>query len=353
MHDVNWWLMALAFLLGLLLTLALTIRKVTREVPVTRTVSAAATIAGAAVAGGAAAKVRGVAEKVHGDVRGVAEKVHGDVRDVAEKVHGDVRGAAEKVHDDVHTLAQKVDTVESRGIIEAAPYGSGSIRVTRRSSAPAGYRVKGVQKTERYYTSESPDFDAIKTELWFINEESAAKAGFLRWDATDERKAGFVAGAEALVTEEHVTADSSLVIVDDGIAEAKTVINDDGYADADADLVVNDDGYADADAGLVVNDDGYADADADLVVVEGKTVRRAAAAGPEVAEAASPYGKGSAPAAADGSGPAGWLVKGNADSMLFHGPDSPYYKQTIAEFWFVDEATAKAAGFDKWDKNIR
>ena len=342
MHDVNWWLMALAFLLGLLLTLALTIRKVTREVPVTRTVSAAATIAGAAVAGGAAAKVRGV-----------AEKVHGDVRDVAEKVHGDVRGAAEKVHDDVHTLAQKVDTVESRGIIEAAPYGSGSIRVTRRSSAPAGYRVKGVQKTERYYTSESPDFDAIKTELWFINEESAAKAGFLRWDATDERKAGFVAGAEALVTEEHVTADSSLVIVDDGIAEAKTVINDDGYADADADLVVNDDGYADADAGLVVNDDGYADADADLVVVEGKTVRRAAAAGPEVAEAASPYGKGSAPAAADGSGPAGWLVKGNADSMLFHGPDSPYYKQTIAEFWFVDEATAKAAGFDKWDKNIR
>ena len=80
--------------------------------------------------------------------------------------------------------------------------------------------------------------------------KSAAKAGFLRWDATDERKAGFVAGAEALVTEEHVTADSSLVIVDDGIAEAKTVINDDGYADADADLVVNDDGYADADAGL-------------------------------------------------------------------------------------------------------
>ena len=37
-RDVNWWLMSLAFLLGLLLTLALTIRKVTREVPVSRTV---------------------------------------------------------------------------------------------------------------------------------------------------------------------------------------------------------------------------------------------------------------------------------------------------------------------------
>ena len=34
MNDVNWWLMALAFVLGLALTLALMIRRVTREVPV-------------------------------------------------------------------------------------------------------------------------------------------------------------------------------------------------------------------------------------------------------------------------------------------------------------------------------
>ena len=35
MPDLNWWLMALAFLLGLLLTFAMMIRRVTREVPVT------------------------------------------------------------------------------------------------------------------------------------------------------------------------------------------------------------------------------------------------------------------------------------------------------------------------------
>ena len=35
MHDVNWWLMALSFLAGLVLTFLLMIRKVTREVPVT------------------------------------------------------------------------------------------------------------------------------------------------------------------------------------------------------------------------------------------------------------------------------------------------------------------------------
>ncbi|MEI6252068.1 MAG: hypothetical protein WCP30_04630 [Mycobacteriaceae bacterium] len=34
MHDVNWWLMALAFMLGLLLTFLLMIGRVTREVPV-------------------------------------------------------------------------------------------------------------------------------------------------------------------------------------------------------------------------------------------------------------------------------------------------------------------------------
>ena len=34
MHDVNWWLMALAFLLGLVLTFLLMIGRVTREVPI-------------------------------------------------------------------------------------------------------------------------------------------------------------------------------------------------------------------------------------------------------------------------------------------------------------------------------
>ncbi len=65
------------------------------------------------------------------------------------------------------------------------------------------------------------------------------------------------------------------------------------------------------------------------------------------------YGKGSAEAGDGGSGPLGWLIKGNADSMLFHGPDSPAYDQTIAEVWFFDEETARAAGFDKWDKNFK
>ncbi|GFG70727.1 channel accessory protein ArfC, sunset domain variant [Mycolicibacter senuensis] len=67
------------------------------------------------------------------------------------------------------------------------------------------------------------------------------------------------------------------------------------------------------------------------------------------AAAGAPYGEGSARAGAGGSGPAGWAIKGNEDSMLYHSPDSPSYGATIAEVWFKDEQTAAAAGFRRWD----
>jgi small subunit ribosomal protein S3 len=68
----------------------------------------------------------------------------------------------------------------------------------------------------------------------------------------------------------------------------------------------------------------------------------------EAAES-QPFGAGSARSNDDGSGPAGWEVKGNADSMLYHTPESPYYGRTKAEVWFQDEAAAAAAGFARWD----
>lgn len=91
-------------------------------------------------------------------------------------------------------------------------------------------------------------------------------------------------------------------------------------------------------------------------------VTEAAAAAPAVAAAAAvaesesvvgkpedgPYGTGSALPGEGGSGPAGWTIKGNMDSGLYHTPASPSYEQTIAEVWFCDEATAEAAGFEKY-----
>jgi large subunit ribosomal protein L17 len=61
-----------------------------------------------------------------------------------------------------------------------------------------------------------------------------------------------------------------------------------------------------------------------------------------------PYGAGSHAALEDGSEPeGGYPIKGNADSMLYHTPDSEYYDRTVAEVWFKTEEDAEAAGFAK------
>ena len=59
----------------------------------------------------------------------------------------------------------------------------------------------------------------------------------------------------------------------------------------------------------------------------------------------APYGEGSHAVLDDGSQPEGFPIKGNADSMLYHVPDSRFYEQTVAEVWFDSAESAEAAGF--------
>ena len=47
----------------------------------------------------------------------------------------------------------------------------------------------------------------------------------------------------------------------------------------------------------------------------------------------------------DGGQPEGYEIKGNADSMLYHLPGTPFYDRTIAEVWFDTEENAEAAGY--------
>ena len=54
---------------------------------------------------------------------------------------------------------------------------------------------------------------------------------------------------------------------------------------------------------------------------------------------------GSAPPQEDGSGPAGFEIKGNEESKLYHLPGSRYYNQTKAEYYFASVEAAEAAGF--------
>ncbi|WP_051204102.1 sunset domain-containing protein [Nocardioides sp. CF8] len=67
--------------------------------------------------------------------------------------------------------------------------------------------------------------------------------------------------------------------------------------------------------------------------------------------AAGAFGEGSADPLADGASPhESFTIKGNADSMLFHTAESPYYGRTRAEVWFDSEDRARAAGFTRWDQ---
>ncbi len=66
---------------------------------------------------------------------------------------------------------------------------------------------------------------------------------------------------------------------------------------------------------------------------------------PEAGAAEGPYGPDSAEPLADGSGPQGYPVKGNKDSMKFHAPDGQWYEQTVAEVYFTTAEAAQAAGF--------
>jgi uncharacterized membrane protein ArfC len=126
MNDVNWWLMALAFVLGLALTLAFMVRRVVREVPV-------------------------YAEGTAGVAR--AAKLVGS--------RGDGDGAGDE-----------------------EPYGAGSLRLaTGSADAPAGYPIKGNGDSMLYHTPGSPSYEATIAELWFRDAATAEAAGFNRWDS--------------------------------------------------------------------------------------------------------------------------------------------------------------------------
>jgi hypothetical protein len=65
------------------------------------------------------------------------------------------------------------------------------------------------------------------------------------------------------------------------------------------------------------------------------------------------YGEGSADAVPHQGPPDGFTIKGNAQSMLFHTPDSPYYGRTKPEVWFRTESDAERAGFTKYTRRPR
>jgi len=69
------------------------------------------------------------------------------------------------------------------------------------------------------------------------------------------------------------------------------------------------------------------------------------------AEPDGPYGHDSREPLEDGDAPEGFYVKGNADSMRYHTPASPWYEQTKAEVYFRTAEAAQSAGFTEAGKS--
>ncbi|MGH3676574.1 MAG: hypothetical protein ACRDU5_12715 [Mycobacterium sp.] len=161
MSDVNWWLMALAFVLGLVLTLAFTIRRVKREVP---------EYAGGG--GGGATQARSLTGAADVDAPATAKTPTAGA--------GAPGGASAAAGAVAATAAGGAAAAKSTG---DKPYGEGSVRVAATATAPSGYTVKGNEDSMLYHTPESPSYKQTIAEIWFRDVETAEGAGFARWDS--------------------------------------------------------------------------------------------------------------------------------------------------------------------------
>ena len=166
MDTVNWCLMAVAFALGLVLTLAFMVRRVKREVPVN-------------ASGGGGAATAGLA-----DTKTKAAEPDVDVADEAKTAKTAKAAAATGGGAAAATLVGggATDDADSKSVAEE-PYGPGSARLAAGAAAPSGWTIKGNEDSMLYHTTESPSYNRTIAELWFRDEESAENAGFNRWDS--------------------------------------------------------------------------------------------------------------------------------------------------------------------------
>jgi hypothetical protein len=151
-----------------------------------------------------------------------------------------------------------------------------------------------------------------------------------------------LAAAEADVVAEEAEADAADVSA--AARRADVGAGDAQLAAAEADVAADEAEAAAAEADVVADEAEAAAAEAD-----DRADEAAAAALATPVYAVGRFGAGSVDPLSDGSMPVGHEIKGNADSMLYHAPESPWYARTEAEVWFADEATAQSAGFARWD----
>jgi hypothetical protein len=402
MHNVNCWLLALAFLLGLVITLAFMLRRVKREVPEYGSGSGSARLTGSAagdadlptakspkidadvdaptakapkisggeVAAGAAGLAGGAAAAKLSGSRGDVDaptakvpKISGGDADApttkVPKVDADADAPTTKVPKisggevaagaaGLAGGAAAAKLVGSGGDSDAGsePYGAGSLRLAGGAAAPSGWTIKGNEDSMLYHTTDSPSYKQTIAEVWFRDEPTAERAGFTRWDKGRAGGAGGIAALADVPAGRHGPGSATPGAGGSGPQGWTIKGNEDSmlYHTTDSPS------YKRTIAEVWFFDEDTARKAGFTHWKEGRKstgAAKLAATEPELPP--GPRGPGSATPGPGGSGPAGWTVKGNEDSMLYHSPESPAYDVTVAEIWFRDVPTAEAAGFNRWD----
>jgi len=181
-------------------------------------------------------------------------------------------------------------TASSGDTADDAPFGPGSRRAAADGTAPdPAYGIKGNVDTMRYHGRTSPYFERTRAAVWFRTGNDAEQAGFVAWN-----------------TRGRVPRTPAVPSTPQGLLGTPST-------------------------------DGAPAAAGDAPAATGP-VRPGRFPG-----SALPLDGGAAPTAEH-------TVKGNAQSMLFHTAESPYFRRTKAEVWFTSTADAEAAGFSNWKR---
>lgn len=193
--HVHWWLVGVAFALGMLLTFTLMVGPVKDQLPqrksgtvprrpAKKATAAKVPIKKAVARKGAPAKKIPAAKKVLTPETPDAEKA------ATQEIAPAKVTPAQQVPDVTESAEQTVVIGERSPQSPArfAPYGPGSARAGADGSGPEGWLVKGRTDTRLYYTPDDPDYDATVAQVWFQDEGAAARAFFTPWRKSARRE---------------------------------------------------------------------------------------------------------------------------------------------------------------------
>jgi uncharacterized membrane protein ArfC len=186
---MQWPLVILSAVIGLGLTVALMIGRVTPEPPAAHAVTAKPAAKSAAKKAGAA-EPRTTKIAVDTDPPTTKLRFAKDSPTTKIPVADDAPTTQISVLEDSPTSLAS-DEEESTTFIRVRPYasyGPGSARADADGNGPAGWLMKGRTDTRLYYTPDDPNYDTIRAQVWFQDEGSAKRAFFTPWRKSAKKR---------------------------------------------------------------------------------------------------------------------------------------------------------------------